>query len=299
MTPAQAAIRAQTGAPGGYEALPYARRGLAYRLFLLSAAAVWWALGAPFRRGWVVLCYHGVSDRQAPGFARQVRMLRRGAGDLAELDSADPRGVRVALTFDDAFENLLRNALSVLREQAIPATVFLVTDNMGATPRWDMPPGHPERDEPVMTRDQLAGLVAGGFHRVASHTHTHRPLATLDEAEIEAELRRSVEVLAGLGVTAQKYMAAPHGSWDDRVQRVCESLGLRILTLEPGLCRPGCARIARFSATPDMWPLEFRLLVRGGYAFLPAVRGLARALRGRTADSPARLDRESQGRTGP
>ena len=276
--------RVATGVGAGgfasvYEASPYARHGLLFRLFLLGAASVWWALGAPLRRGWVVLCYHGVRDGEAAGFARQVAMMRSRVGSLSEVDGPTPRGVRVAITFDDAFENLIRNALPVLREGRVPATVFVVTGNLGETPRWSMPAGHPERNERVMTEAQVAALAREGFPDLGTHTHTHRSLDTLEDGEIRGELERSVGALKSMGVASVETLAAPHGAWDARVAEAARMMGLRLLTLEPVLVREGSARVGRFSSSPGIWPMEFWLLIRGGYGFLAPLRGIKRRLK--------------------
>ena len=92
----------------------------------------------------LVLCYHGISQREGDpvreisaavslrNFARQLRHLRRGyrvvpAACLAEAAAARTRGRRlpVAITFDDDLPSHLSHAAPALRRARLSATFFL------------------------------------------------------------------------------------------------------------------------------------------------------------------------------
>jgi peptidoglycan/xylan/chitin deacetylase (PgdA/CDA1 family) len=89
-----------------------------------------------------VLMYHHVTDREEPFlphvtrkvFARQMKFLRKHYRVL-ELDrlvemvkKGEPIPDRaLALTFDDEYEDVYRNAFPLLRECRLPATVFITT----------------------------------------------------------------------------------------------------------------------------------------------------------------------------
>lgn len=89
-----------------------------------------------------VLMYHHVSDREEPYlphvtrkvFSRQMRLVRSHYRVL-EIDrlvemvkTGAPIPERaLALTFDDEYEDVYRNAFPVLREYQLPATVFITT----------------------------------------------------------------------------------------------------------------------------------------------------------------------------
>lgn len=89
-----------------------------------------------------VLMYHHVTDRPEPFFphvtrkvfARQMGFVRKNfrvtdLGRLAEMvKTGEPIPPRVlALTFDDEYEDVYRNAFPLLREYKLPATVFITT----------------------------------------------------------------------------------------------------------------------------------------------------------------------------
>src|ERR687883_575325 len=86
----------------------------------------------------LILCYHAISDEwadpvavSATRFADQLGLLSalgyRGV-TFTEAVEEEPRGRRVAVTFDDAFRSVLDRALPILDALGWPATVFAVTD---------------------------------------------------------------------------------------------------------------------------------------------------------------------------
>jgi len=266
----------------------YGRQGVVVRLAYLCGAVVVWILTLGGRLGSrqpVILCYHGVTDAQRAKFERQVKTIGKRADlYLSELDCI--RRVftppYVCLTFDDAFANLLRNALPATSTRGIPTSVFAVSGNLGRTPSWSMAPGHPDRDEMIMTREELvqaSNLVGCG---ICSHTVSHRALASLPIEEAIAELGDSkieLERITGLPIYD---IAAPYGSFTPEVAAAARSVGYqRFLTLEP---RPGDSDLAsgtigRYQMSPDVWPIEFRLTIDGAYAWVHRLRRAVRLLR--------------------
>ncbi len=94
------------------------------------------------RTGFWVLMYHHVLAEPDPflphvtvdGFARQIDFLRKRmnvlplrelAGKLSAGEEIPPRSV--ALTFDDEYQDIHRNAFPLLKKHGIPATVFIAT----------------------------------------------------------------------------------------------------------------------------------------------------------------------------
>jgi peptidoglycan/xylan/chitin deacetylase (PgdA/CDA1 family) len=193
-------------------------------------------LGSRAAGGIGILMYHRVSDGCAgapePTFNVTPRRFREQLGELLArgfeawpLDrilehqrAARPVPPRVfAVTFDDGYECVDRDAWPVLRSLRVPATVFLATafldrddpfpfDDWSArgSPRVAAQAWRPLRSE------QCREMAADGLVELGAHTHTHADFRGRPP-EFERDLARSVGVLADrFGVSAPSF-AFPYG----------------------------------------------------------------------------------------
>lgn len=166
-----------------------------------------------------ILTYHSVDGSGSVvsidehTFARHVQWL--AASDvrvlpLDELPDAPDGEDAVAITFDDGLESFGRVAAPLLLEHGLPATLFVVTDAVGATNEWH---GHGDPGIPVqrlLDWSELARLVSDGFS-LGAHTSTHLNLATAEPNAAEREILGSKSRLAReLGVEATTF-AYPYG----------------------------------------------------------------------------------------
>jgi peptidoglycan/xylan/chitin deacetylase (PgdA/CDA1 family) len=94
-----------------------------------------------FPRG-IVLLYHRVaSPKHDPyelavtpeNFAEHMSVLRNSAEAVSVFDicSDEPKSGRVAVTFDDGYEDNLTHAVPILKKFQIPATMFITTAYLG------------------------------------------------------------------------------------------------------------------------------------------------------------------------
>ncbi len=266
----------------------WGRLGLLVRVAYLLLALLAWPMVRLF--GWgdqaIVLCYHGVKPHQAAQFAWQVRRVAARAIGVQELTADSPHSratPAVCFTFDDAFANILDNALPVMRKLDVPACIFAVWDNLGDRPRWRIRPDHPDAGEPVMTAAQLRQAVSTGLCALGSHTCTHPPLGEVSAAVVASELQESRQSLAELVGQPVDDLALPHGSFTPTVIDAAFAVGYqRVYTLEPTphTLRNGRHAIGRFLTSPDAWRIEFTLTCAGAYAWLYSWRRLLRRLRG-------------------
>jgi peptidoglycan/xylan/chitin deacetylase (PgdA/CDA1 family) len=146
-----------------------------------------------------------------------LRRLIAGLGEegvsivsLAELLQQDSRGQdRAALTFDDGFDSVHRNALSILADSQTPATVYVVAEWVGKQSRWPtMPRGAPCFD--LMSWSALADLSSTNVE-IGCHTANHPPLARLSEEEWDLELRASRSRIEHELQVAVRHFAYPYG----------------------------------------------------------------------------------------
>ncbi|MFN7977696.1 MAG: polysaccharide deacetylase family protein [Vicinamibacterales bacterium] len=170
-----------------------------------------------------ILTYHSIDASGSPisiapeTFARHVAWLAGGAVQVESLTAlrdggevaADGRH-RVAITFDDAFENFGTVAWPRLREAGLPVTLFVVTGHVGRTNVWGGRPSPGIPALPLMTWDALAVAASEGV-TIGAHTRTHPHLPDLTAAQVDEELAGSRDDLARhLGCQATTF-AYPYG----------------------------------------------------------------------------------------
>jgi len=122
----------------------------------------------------------------------------------------------VGVSFDDAYLNVVRDALPVLADAGCSATVFVIAGRVGGDNRW---PGQPT-SIPTMALagwTDLERLVRAGWE-IGSHTRNHSHLTALAPAEVEAELESARLMLTDrLGVDVP-LLAYPYGGFDRKVR---------------------------------------------------------------------------------
>lgn len=189
-----------------------------------------------------VLMYHSVADDGPAGLARfrltpaafasQMAWLRANGfhaigSEQLEQSIANRQpfvGRPVLITFDDGFQNFADHAWPILRANDLTAEVFLVTDLVGESARWDADSGPPAQLMDANTVRRLAG--EGAFF--GSHLATHRAIDGLSSSDLAAELLRSrmfVERWTGRTTSA---FAAPYSVTDRRLGRLARECGYRI-----------------------------------------------------------------------
>lgn len=262
------------------------KRGLIIRVIYLCISLAWYLLtgfGRRYRTSAVVLCYHGVTAANKKAFARQIELIHDCIRPVGVLPPASSAGKEpfVWVTFDDAFANLLENALPVFFGAQGRPMIFAVPESFGRTPSWNMPSSHPDRRERVMTREEFASGVRAGFFCAGSHTLTHPCLPKLDRICIEKEALESKLRLETLIKGSVQDLALPYGANTVEVAEIVLRAGYaRVFTLEPRVVTSTEEKvIGRFGMTPDAWPAEFILTCRGAYAWLYGVRRLLRSVR--------------------
>jgi peptidoglycan/xylan/chitin deacetylase (PgdA/CDA1 family) len=134
-----------------------------------------------------------------------------------------PLGTRYAcLTFDDGYEDFYLNALPLLQQYGASATVFVVTDYIGSTNRWDAVYGLPPI--PLLSRSQILDLDSQGVE-MGSHTLSHRRLTSLRPEERAREIRGSKEALEQLLGHEVRFFCYPHVDHNLEVRKEVREAG--------------------------------------------------------------------------
>lgn len=158
--------------------------------------------------GVVILAYHRIGagttsevDLPVELFGEQCAELA-ASGRVRPLDEAlryleadlHPADPPIVITFDDGTADFVDNALPVLVEHGLPATLYAASRWIDeAVPFW--------ADGPALTWTGLRQAVSTGLVTVGSHTHSHVLLDRLDPSQIDDELDRSIDSIgAGVGI---------------------------------------------------------------------------------------------------
>jgi len=236
----------------------------------------------------VILAYHNVlpDEEEVTGsagthlrlsdFRWQLDLLSE-FGTVVSLDqllesSPLQDGLRVALTFDDAYVGALAVALPELEERGMPSTVFVPTgligrgafwwDSLGISgwedDRWPLEQLRGEGDRirswaelhgirpRPQGRSQVAGteedILRASQHSLVEfgvHSVGHPNLTRLSRTEVEAELGEARRWLLDQGLPVSGWLSYPYGLTSPWVEDVARDLHFRAaVTITGGWCSP-------------------------------------------------------------
>jgi len=223
------------------------------------------------RKRLTVLTYHGVKDYERTAFELQMRQLPR-YGKPVPVDTNTEEmetGNNIAVTFDDGYANLVENALPSLKEEGIPATIFITAGHLGRNAEWAAMETS-NRQELILNEDQVRAVWRSGIN-IGSHGLTHRDLSILDDESAYLELiesRRKLENCLGRPIDL---FAFPFGAYDDRVVQMAVRAGYRLVFRNipsPDSIKTTDILRGRISIEPTDWSLEYRLKMAGAYEWL-------------------------------
>lgn len=230
----------------------------------------------------VILTYHPIKDSQTACFEKQMRILLDVGrpvtlrGDMSALRS----GCNVAVTFDDAYQSVLKNAVPILLKKNIPATIFVPTGYLGVKPGWIRVHNHPYADEVVLTEAQLKTLPED-LITVGSHSVSHVSLNSVGESTARREIFQSKKTLEEILDRRITLFAAPYATLDKQLTPLFREAGYERVFLNIPTCpatNTASYVLGRTSVEPSDWPLEFRLKLMGAYQWLPLAISLKQKL---------------------
>jgi peptidoglycan/xylan/chitin deacetylase (PgdA/CDA1 family) len=220
----------------------------------------------------VVLYYHGISENERSGFARQMALLKKSARPIdCAPDELAPGELHAAVTFDDGFVSVIQNALPVLRDHRIPATIFVPTGYLGTAPGWVKEPAIMDRNEIILTASELKALASDPLFSIGSHTVTHPRLALLDRKKIAHELETSKKSLEAIIEAPVELFSLPHGSYTPDVLQVAQCAGYkRVFGIKPAMAfvRQNEFLTGRIAVDPRDWTIEYILKLNGAYRWM-------------------------------
>jgi peptidoglycan/xylan/chitin deacetylase (PgdA/CDA1 family) len=193
-----------------------------------------------------VLTYHSIDDSGSvisvdpATFRAQMQWL--AASDIAvvpltRLLELPAGGNAVAITFDDAFQNFVKEAWPVLRDFAMPVTVFVVTDYVGQTNNWSNGPYAHVPQQPLLGWSTLTHLAAQGV-MLGSHTRSHADLRHLSVGQLTDEIHGAAHAIKAETGQTQISFAYPYGLFNGDTVRVVSAVHSVACTAELRLLGP-------------------------------------------------------------
>ncbi len=249
-----------------------------------SARYAWWRPAVDWSAA-RVLMYHMVRPHRSKArfnklrvppelFEKQLAWLKERefnfifASELFDAESLPQR--TVCLTFDDGFADNLLNADPLLEKFDACATLYLVIDRDGG---WSSKKKahHADdelADEPKLSDEQVAGMVASGRWELGGHSMTHANLAAIDDESAQDEIANSrIELESRFGIPPVTF-AYPFGIYEQRHARMVEEAGFRgAVTTEPGvepLPYADAMQIPRIKVSGTEGLFAFSMRMRGG-----------------------------------
>jgi peptidoglycan/xylan/chitin deacetylase (PgdA/CDA1 family) len=172
---------------------------------------------------------------------------------------------RIALTFDDAYQNFYTEVYPLLQEYDVPATVFV--------PSGFIDDGHPDLiadrlaitgpiSDIILTETQLAELATSDLVTIGNHTRTHPKLDTVSDTE---QLRQQIQGAKAdleetFGVEVD-YFAYPNGVVTDDAVALLEQSHAAAVSTRHGLLSgtDDPYTLPRIPAHPPRYQLEWEL----------------------------------------
>lgn len=127
------------------------------------------------------------------------------------IESKAAQSKRVALTFDDGYEDFYTDAFPLLKKHNAKATVYIIVDFIGR-------PGY-------LTSPQIEELASSGLVEIGSHTLTHRDLTKLAAGEAAREIEQSKSRLEGEFKISVSSFAYPYGRLNNSLVDLSASAG--------------------------------------------------------------------------
>lgn len=221
-----------------------------------------------------ILMYHSISDNlndpysvTVNNFQKQILWLAEHGFEVISLSSMiqlvqardyGSLSKKVVITFDDGYKDFAINALPILLDNGVPATVFLVTEMLGGVASWNKQAS----DVQLMSEDEVYIIKEKGIS-IGSHTCTHANLTLVENKELLRQLKNSREMLTHLGESFHAF-SYPWGQWTQQISNTVKSSGYKC-ALSVGewtrLTAENTYNLPRISMTRDMDLKRFKSIL--------------------------------------
>ncbi len=181
-----------------------------------------------------IVIYHSIGEEKLSKynislkkFEQQIEIIRdhcefiplKSIRDELQKNTQVNTQIKIALTFDDAFQNVFLNAHKILKKYNIPYTIFVPTGFIGKTSEWMTFAGK------IMTAKELLELKNSDLVDFGSHTVYHENMADLSHQQMYNEIINSkIQLEKLLGEERIEMFAYPFGGLHDFSKRTSNAL---------------------------------------------------------------------------
>jgi peptidoglycan/xylan/chitin deacetylase (PgdA/CDA1 family) len=187
--------------------------------------------------GLLVLCYHSIPvqgewyyDILLSDFEQHLEYLTERFQIIPAIDYIDGKNgnrlQKIALTFDDGYEDNASNLYPLLLKYDIPATIFVATyyihENTAKT--IEPNPGFYKR---MLTWKQLRELSESGLVTIGSHGIHHRKMTQLEQDELHDEFVNSRLMIESYIDAEVSLFAYPGGFFNEKTTQLLKETGYK------------------------------------------------------------------------
>ncbi len=131
----------------------------------------------------------------------------------------------IIVTFDDGYSSNYEIAYPILKSLEIPATIFVVTDTVGAKA------GEGKVNNSHFTWEEAKEMEASGLIDIQSHTVNHARVTDYDFAEQIRQIRKSkYDIEKNLGHICDM-IAYPYGDYNENIKQMARDAGYTVQLL--------------------------------------------------------------------
>jgi peptidoglycan/xylan/chitin deacetylase (PgdA/CDA1 family) len=241
----------------------------------------------------LIVNYHAIGPERSPitctldELRSDIRGLRDAGFEFVTLDdcadwleAAKPLPSRpVAITFDDGYASVARQAVPFLAAERVPCAVFVIAGRLGADNQW---PGQWKSVPalPLIDRAALLELSTAGVC-IGAHTFTHPVLPSLDAPAAFREIVDAPSELEEIVGRPVRHFAYPYGLKGAREAALAGERYRLALSTTPALVSRTSDRVDVPRVDCHDVRIALRFGLTGGAVFAPYLRARAALRRGR------------------
>ena len=184
-----------------------------------------------------ILMYHSVDDSpdnacvRPQRFKEQIAYIKDAGYNAIDLDAlynyltvgTALQSKPIVITFDDGFRDNIENAYPILKKYGMCFTIFLPTDHIGFSNRWNAAEGIAQRQ--LLTWEEIKLLSDDPLVSFNAHSCSHPKLTRIPLSQVRDELDKSKKTIEDRVGKPCRHFAYPYGDSNETVHRVAMETG--------------------------------------------------------------------------